>query len=202
MGGDHSLIGSPRVLSKEWKALPPRYAHFEGELRPRSQPWMFFGRRLASGIGVPPRNEACRPGDVHEANGANAGGVRIFACGLGIRAERTEGSQDGGKRKLRGEPRETTPNVVNDWRLSEHAGLGIGCDSCHGSEHLTAEDEAKAKLPTAETCGRCHADRLEQFTKASTRWRGRQWKRCRQFTISQCDDGRDEGLRQLPQDWA
>jgi hydroxylamine dehydrogenase len=58
-----------------------------------------------------------------------------------------------------------TPNIVNDWRLSEHAGLGIGCDSCHGSEHLTAEDAAKAKLPTAETCGQCHADRLEQFKK-------------------------------------
>jgi hydroxylamine dehydrogenase len=44
-----------------------------------------------------------------------------------------------------------TPNVVNDWKLSEHAGLGIGCDSCHGGEHLTAADAAKAKLPTAET---------------------------------------------------
>ncbi len=115
----------------------------------------------------------------------------------GLRAARTEVSANCVESHAK-----PTPNVVNDWRLSEHAGLGIGCDSCHGSEHLTAEDEAKAKLPTAETCGRCHADRLEQFTKASTRWRGRQWKRCRQFTISQCDDGRDEGLRQLPQDWA
>ena len=58
-----------------------------------------------------------------------------------------------------------TPNVVNDWKLSEHAGLGIGCDSCHGGEHLTVADAAKAKLPTAETCGQCHADRLEQFKK-------------------------------------
>ena len=58
-----------------------------------------------------------------------------------------------------------TPNVVNDWKLSEHSSLGIGCDSCHGSEHLTPADAAKAKLPTAETCGQCHADRLEQFKK-------------------------------------
>jgi hydroxylamine dehydrogenase len=58
-----------------------------------------------------------------------------------------------------------TPNVVNDWKLSEHAGLGIGCDSCHGGEHLTVADATKAKLPTAETCGQCHADRLEQFKK-------------------------------------
>jgi hydroxylamine dehydrogenase len=58
-----------------------------------------------------------------------------------------------------------TRNVVNDWKLSEHAGLGIGCDSCHGSDHRTAEDAAKANLSTAETCGQCHADRLEQFKK-------------------------------------
>jgi hydroxylamine dehydrogenase len=58
-----------------------------------------------------------------------------------------------------------TPNVVNDWKLSEHSSLGIGCDSCHGSEHLTPADAAKAKLPTAETCGQCHADRLEQMTE-------------------------------------
>jgi ssDNA-binding Zn-finger/Zn-ribbon topoisomerase 1 len=58
-----------------------------------------------------------------------------------------------------------TPNVVNDWKLSEHSGRGIGCDSCHGSRHLTAADAAKAKLPTAETCEQCHADRLEQVKR-------------------------------------
>ncbi len=58
-----------------------------------------------------------------------------------------------------------TPNVVNDWKLSEHAGLGIGCDSCHGSDHTQFADAKEAKLPTAETCGHCHGDRLEQFKK-------------------------------------
>jgi hypothetical protein len=29
----------------------------------------------------------------------------------------------------------------------------------------SAADAAKAKLPPAETCGQCHADRLEQFKK-------------------------------------
>ncbi len=58
-----------------------------------------------------------------------------------------------------------TPNVVNDWRLSEHAGLGIGCDSCHGNDHITFADAKEAILPTAETCGHCHGDRLEQFKK-------------------------------------
>ncbi len=59
----------------------------------------------------------------------------------------------------------TTPNVVNDWKLSKHAGMGIGCEACHGIDHTTAEDAAKVKIPTPETCGQCHADRVEQFKK-------------------------------------
>ena len=59
----------------------------------------------------------------------------------------------------------TTPNVVNDWKLSKHASLGIGCEACHGSDHTTAEDAAKAKIPTPDTCGQCHADRVDQFKK-------------------------------------
>jgi len=58
-----------------------------------------------------------------------------------------------------------TPNVVNDWRLSKHAGLGIGCEACHGSDHVTFADAMNAKIPTPETCGQCHGDRLEQFKK-------------------------------------
>jgi hydroxylamine dehydrogenase len=58
-----------------------------------------------------------------------------------------------------------TPNVVNDWKLSKHADLGIGCDACHGTNHTNAEDTGKAKIPTLETCGQCHSDRVEQFKK-------------------------------------
>ncbi len=58
-----------------------------------------------------------------------------------------------------------TPNIVTDWRLSEHAGLGIECDSCHGDDHVTFADTKNANLPTAETCGQCHSDRLAQFKK-------------------------------------
>jgi len=90
-------------------------------------------------------------------------GILFVAWGCAPRALRAAGADVGAKcvechAKV-------TPNVVNDWKLSEHAGLGIGCDSCHGGEHLMAGDAAKAKLPTAETCGQCHADRLEQFKK-------------------------------------
>src|SRR5262245_19731378 len=59
----------------------------------------------------------------------------------------------------------TTRNVVNDWKLSKHSGAGIGCEVCHGSDHTSASDAAKATVPTPETCGQCHSDRLEQFKK-------------------------------------
>ncbi len=58
-----------------------------------------------------------------------------------------------------------TPNVVSDWKLSKHAGQGVGCDTCHGSAHMTAEDVANVKIPTPETCGQCHQTQVEQFTK-------------------------------------
>jgi hypothetical protein len=57
-----------------------------------------------------------------------------------------------------------TPQVVADWQLSRHSENGIGCDVCHGSEHSSADDVAEVELPTAETCGLCHGDRLEQFS--------------------------------------
>lgn len=39
----------------------------------------------------------------------------------------------------------------------------VVCTDCHGKKHSTAEDYAKADLPTAETCGECHTDKLEQM---------------------------------------
>ncbi len=58
-----------------------------------------------------------------------------------------------------------TPNAVNDWKLSKHASLGIGCEMCHGSAHTSADDAANAQIPTPDTCGQCHADRVAQFKK-------------------------------------
>jgi hypothetical protein len=57
-----------------------------------------------------------------------------------------------------------TPGVVGDWKASKHAGVGVGCDTCHGSEHMTAADAAKAKIPTPETCAPCHQTQVEQFS--------------------------------------
>ncbi|MFL5273736.1 MAG: multiheme c-type cytochrome [Anaeromyxobacteraceae bacterium] len=56
-----------------------------------------------------------------------------------------------------------TPTIVSDWKLSRHSQNGVGCDVCHGSEHTSKDDVAKVKLPTADTCGQCHAQQTEQF---------------------------------------
>ncbi len=58
-----------------------------------------------------------------------------------------------------------SPNVVNDWKISKHATVGISCDACHGTEHDNFQNASLARIPTPETCGSCHADRVEQFKK-------------------------------------
>jgi hydroxylamine dehydrogenase len=59
----------------------------------------------------------------------------------------------------------TTPNIVSDWKQSRHSQVEVGCDTCHGSEHMKADDASRAKIPTPETCGQCHQTQVEQFTK-------------------------------------
>jgi hydroxylamine dehydrogenase len=58
---------------------------------------------------------------------------------------------------------DVTPGAVSDWRLSKHADEGIDCSSCHGEGHMSADDVANVSIPTPETCGDCHADRVEQY---------------------------------------
>ena len=59
----------------------------------------------------------------------------------------------------------TTRQIVADWRLSKHAGSGVGCEVCHGAEHKSASDVAKVKLPTPDTCAECHDTQVAQFKK-------------------------------------
>jgi hypothetical protein len=56
-----------------------------------------------------------------------------------------------------------SPQIVTDWRLSLHSKQDVGCSTCHGEDHKTAEDAGKAQLPTPETCAPCHGERVEQF---------------------------------------
>jgi hypothetical protein len=58
-----------------------------------------------------------------------------------------------------------TPNIVSDWKLSRHSQKNIACSMCHGRDHQSEADFAKARIPTAETCARCHPQRADQFRK-------------------------------------
>jgi hydroxylamine dehydrogenase len=68
--------------------------------------------------------------------------------------------------------RNVTPSIVSDWQLSKHSQNAVACDACHGEEHKTANDAAKAKIPTPETCAQCHADRVAQYknSKHAAAW--------------------------------
>jgi len=59
--------------------------------------------------------------------------------------------------------KKVTPSIVSDWQLSKHSQNAVDCAVCHGSDHSSAADVAKVKIPTPETCGQCHADRVAQF---------------------------------------
>ena len=60
---------------------------------------------------------------------------------------------------------QVTPKIVTDWKASKHSEAGISCDACHGGDHTTATDVAKAKIPTPDTCGTCHATQVAQFKR-------------------------------------
>ena len=68
--------------------------------------------------------------------------------------------------------KKTTPRIVTDWQESKHSQNGIECSTCHGIEHSSASDVAKAKIPTPETCEMCHAEQTAQFraSKHAAAW--------------------------------
>jgi len=59
----------------------------------------------------------------------------------------------------------TTPGIVSDWQASRHSRSGVDCATCHGDQHTSALDIAKVQIPTPETCGECHRDRVTEFKK-------------------------------------
>ncbi|MFB3819321.1 MAG: multiheme c-type cytochrome [Candidatus Methylomirabilales bacterium] len=56
-----------------------------------------------------------------------------------------------------------TPQIVADWELSKHRQAGVECTTCHGDQHVSAADTAKALIPTPDTCATCHPQRVQQF---------------------------------------
>jgi hypothetical protein len=60
---------------------------------------------------------------------------------------------------------ERSPGLVADWKLSAHAVREVDCATCHGTGHQNADDVAAVKTITAESCGECHEEKLEQFSR-------------------------------------
>jgi hypothetical protein len=58
-----------------------------------------------------------------------------------------------------------TPNIVKDWELSLHASQDVGCETCHGSDHDSADNAGEAEVPVPELCATCHEDQFEQFER-------------------------------------
>ena len=58
-----------------------------------------------------------------------------------------------------------TPNIVSDWKLSKHSQADVTCVACHGDQHTSADDVAKVKMPTPDTCATCHQTQVEQYKK-------------------------------------
>jgi hydroxylamine dehydrogenase len=80
----------------------------------------------------------------------------LFLLALGASAQ-TPGCLDCHKK--------VSPNIVTDWQLSKHSQNGVDCATCHGSDHKTEADAAKAKVPTPDTCAQCHEEKVSQFKK-------------------------------------
>ena len=59
--------------------------------------------------------------------------------------------------------KKVTPKIVKDWQNSKHSQNDVDCSTCHGDEHTTMTDFAKADLPTYETCNDCHETQVKQF---------------------------------------
>ena len=60
-----------------------------------------------------------------------------------------------------------TPGIVKQYLDSPMANTDnkedtVGCTDCHGEDHVTMEDYAKAELPTIDTCGECHKKQRKQ----------------------------------------
>ena len=58
-----------------------------------------------------------------------------------------------------------SPGQVADWRVSRHAGEDVTCSTCHGTDHTSAADAAKARLPDEHVCAQCHEDEFNQFAR-------------------------------------
>ncbi len=55
-----------------------------------------------------------------------------------------------------------TPGIVKDFNRGKMSKM-LTCASCHGDAHQSADDAAKAVLPTVKTCQGCHQKQAKQY---------------------------------------
>ncbi len=69
--------------------------------------------------------------------------------------------------------REKTPGIFEEWVLSSHARLGIGCNDCHGAYQSDKDSFLHAGRFYVRTvvsplrCGRCHQEVIKGFAKTA-----------------------------------
>ncbi len=72
---------------------------------------------------------------------------------------------------------EKQPGIVADWKSSQHGHVGVSCIDCHGVDKgseiasqncpgVKGTDTYISVMVTPKTCGRCHANEVEQFNKS------------------------------------
>ena len=92
-----------------------------------------------------------------------------------------------------------TPNIVSDWQLSKHSQNKIDCSECHGDQHKSAQDVAKVKIPTPDTCASCHEARVKQFKSGKhAAGMGSDESNANRPLAAHGPDGRNEGVWRLP----
>jgi hydroxylamine dehydrogenase len=56
-----------------------------------------------------------------------------------------------------------TPGIVKQHLSGKMGKIGLDCVACHGSDHQSENDVAKAQMPTPETCAKCHEKRVKEY---------------------------------------
>ena len=97
---------------------------------------------------------------------AMSGIPALFTC-AGIASAKTLYPDEKAQKECAGCHVEVTPGIVKQHLDSPHANPKkasdqVRCHDCHGTNHATMDDFAKAEMPTAETCGECHRKQLKQ----------------------------------------
>ena len=89
----------------------------------------------------------------------SAGLVAVWGCGL----KSTAAPGPSVKSKCVACHQGVTAGLVKDYLAGRMGRAGVDCADCHGTEHMDADSFKKARMPSEQTCGRCHPKQTKQF---------------------------------------